>query len=358
MTRAPHRPRRRAPAAWPGLLEMLRRDGVPLSPAAQATALTGGVSSRIYRVRDGEQDFVVKSALARLRVASDWRSDPGRNRYEQRYLRYVGSLFPGTVPRILFASDFHGYFAMEHFGAGFTNWQAALQRGECDPRMARQAMTLLARIHASSRGRPDLARQFATTRNFRQLRTDPCLRTAARRHPALARCLVREAARLERTRECLVHGDFSPKNLLAGSGRVVLLDGAAAWYGDPAFDVAWLLHHLCLKGLRHAPADPGLGKLFAAAVRAYFAGGQGSRREAARLDRRSARLLLMLLLARVDDQSRGEGPRGKKAEFVRRFVGGLLPGFAGRLAEVRERWFGALAEEFDRKSKSGAPARR
>jgi aminoglycoside phosphotransferase (APT) family kinase protein len=349
MTRAPSRPRRRAPAAWPGLLKRLRQDGVPLGPSARAKALAGGVSSRIYRVRDRARAFVVKSALARLRVASDWRSNPGRNRHEQLYLRYVGALFPQSVPRILFASSRHGYFGMEYFGAGFTNWKAALLRGECDPRVARQAMALLARIHASSRHRPDLARRFATTRNFRQLRTDPYLRTAARRHPALAACLEREADRLERTRECLVHGDFSPKNILIGDRRLILLDCEVAWYGDPAFDVAFLLHHLCLKALRHAPRERGLAALFAAAVRAYFGGFRGTGRPMAALDRRSARLVLMLLLARVDGKSPVEYLTAPKMEFVRRFVSGLLPGFDGPLAEVRERWFAALAENFGEK---------
>ena len=347
MTRANARPRRRAPAAWPGLLKMLRQDGVPLGASARADALAGGVSSRIYRVRDRARAFVVKSALAKLRVASDWRSDPGRNRHEQLYLRYVGELFPKNVPRILFASGPHGYFGMEFFGDGFTNWKAALQRGECDPRVARQVMRLLARIHDGSRGRPDLARQFATTRNFRQLRTDPYLRTAGRRHPALAACLKREAARLERTRECLVHGDFSPKNILVGGRRIVLLDCEVAWYGDPAFDVAFLLHHLCLKALLQAPRDRGVAALFDAAVRAYFSEVRGMRRRrAAALDRRSARLLLMLLLARVDGKSPVEYLTAPKKDFVRRFVSGLLPGFAGPLAEVRERWFAALAARF------------
>jgi aminoglycoside phosphotransferase (APT) family kinase protein len=45
-----------------------------------------------------------------------------------------------------------------------------------------------------------------------------------------------EVARLENTRECLVHGDYSPKNMLIGKGRLVLLDCEVAWDGDPAFD--------------------------------------------------------------------------------------------------------------------------
>ncbi len=45
----------------------------------------------------------------------------------------------------------------------------------------------------------------------------------------------------------LVHGDVSPKNILAGPGGPVFLDAECAWYGDPAFDLAFVLNHMLLK---------------------------------------------------------------------------------------------------------------
>ena len=42
------------------------------------------------------------------------------------------------------------------------------------------------------------------------------------------------AATTAATKRVLVHGDFSPKNLLAGAGGPVILDAECAWYGDPA----------------------------------------------------------------------------------------------------------------------------
>ncbi|MGH7995581.1 MAG: phosphotransferase [Opitutaceae bacterium] len=384
-----------ADGSSPDLLERLRRDGVPLGRRARASPLAGGVSSDILLVRDGRRRFVVKRALAKLRVAQDWRSDPDRNRFEQRYLRYVGALAPGAVPRILFGSEDAGYFAMEHLGAGFRNWKNVLLRGDFDPRPARRAMRLLARIHAASRGRGRIARDFATVRNFRALRTDPYLRTAARLHPRLSACLRREASRLERTRLCLVHGDFSPKNLLVGRGRVVLLDSEVACYGDPAFDVAFLLHHLCLKALYHARESgrnrraaelqaggsptrrapvfvrrgaeavdvPGLERLFDEAATSYFgANPLGADHRAARetrsLDRRAARLTLMLLLARIDGKSPVDYLTEAKREFVRRFVSARLPAFDGTLGEVRTAWFAAVARAFPARDPDASAGRK
>lgn len=332
----------------PDPLDLLRQDGVALSATAEAVPLTGGVSSEIYLVRDGGREFVLKRALPRLKVADDWRSDPARNRYEQRYLRHVGAAFPRAVPRLLFGSEPGGYFAMEYLGDGFMNWKTQLLGGACDPRWAGEAMALLAQIHAQSRGQTELARQFDSTSIFHQLRTDPYLLTTGRRHPALAALFAEEATRLERTRECLVHGDFSPKNMLLGADRLVLLDCEVAWYGDPAFDVAFLLNHFCLKALYHAPREPGLRALFATAVTTYFERAQWSKPgAAAALDQRCARLLLMLLLARVDGKSPVEylGDEDKRT-FVRQFVAVALPGFRGSLHEVGALWFARLAQRF------------
>jgi hypothetical protein len=54
----------------------LRHAGLLHSPHPVLVPLTGGVSSEIYRVEDGARRFVVKRALAKLRVDEDWHADP------------------------------------------------------------------------------------------------------------------------------------------------------------------------------------------------------------------------------------------------------------------------------------------
>jgi 5-methylthioribose kinase len=51
---------------------------------------------------------------------------------------------------------------------------------------------------------------------------------------------------------CLVHADFSPKNVLIAGDRIMLVDFETAHYGDPAFDLGFFLSHLLLKSIRHA----------------------------------------------------------------------------------------------------------
>ncbi len=45
----------------------------------------------------------------------------------------------------------------------------------------------------------------------------------------------------------IVHGDFSPKNILVHEQRLVLLDHEVVHIGDPAFDIGFFLAHILSK---------------------------------------------------------------------------------------------------------------
>jgi aminoglycoside phosphotransferase (APT) family kinase protein len=64
----------------------------------------------------------------------------------------------------------------------------------------------------------------------------------------------------------LVHGDYSPKNILIYQGRLVLLDHEVIHFGDPAFDIGFSMAHLLSK----AHHMPGVRQDFAAAALGYF----------------------------------------------------------------------------------------
>jgi aminoglycoside phosphotransferase (APT) family kinase protein len=56
---------------------------------------------------------------------------------------------------------------------------------------------------------------------------------------------------LER-RVTVVHGDYSPKNILVRNSRLILLDHEVVHVGDPAFDIGFSMAHLVAKA-RHLP---------------------------------------------------------------------------------------------------------
>lgn len=323
----------------PYLLDLLRADGVVRSASARLTPLAGGVSSEIYRVDDGQESFVVKRALPKLSVAADWFADPRRNLSEQNYLRYVEAFLPGSVPRLRFASREHCYFAMELLGGELANWKTELLAGRVDRSHAARAGRILAIIHRRSTGDPAVIELFDTTDHFWQLRIEPYLLATAEAHPRLAAVLRTEAERLGACRSALVHGDFSPKNLLVGGDRLVVIDCEVAWYGDPAFDLAFLLNHLCLKSLYHAPAHRAeLSAAVGAAVDAYQ-DAWSNLPVVADIADRASRLLPMLLLARVDGKSPVEYLAEAQREHVREFAEREILAPPVELTKMLEKWF-------------------
>lgn len=324
-------------------LEMLRRDGVISSSDARLTPLTDGVSSEIYRVDDGARSFVVKRALAKLRVKDDWAANTDRNRYERLYIEYVGGFMPKAVPALLPGTRDRSYFAMELLGPEFVSWKRLLLSGEARVEHAEHAATMLGAIHARSAGDRNVAARFDTTLNFTDLRIEPYLLTTGRRHPDLKPLFDAEAKRLAAARQCLVHGDFSPKNMMISQDRFVLLDCEVAWYGDPAFDLAFLLTHLLLKGLLHAPRPLGLDAM-SRRFWGRYAEEAGGAIDCRALEPRVARLLPMLLLARVDGKSPVEYLDEQRREWVRRQTRATLTAEISSLDATFAGWFAGLRD--------------
>jgi aminoglycoside phosphotransferase (APT) family kinase protein len=278
-------------------------DGAIEKADAVLTPLRGGVSSDIYKVEDGEQVFVVKRALAQLKVADEWFADVSRNRFELAYLQRVGEFLPETMPKVVASNSEQGWFAMEYL-EGFANWKMLLLKGYCDPEQARTAGRILGTIHRKTWDNEKVRVEFESTENFHQLRIEPYLLTTADRtgNKDLAKAIRTEAERLRETRRCLVHGDYSPKNLLFQGDRLVVLDCEVAWFGDPTFDVAFLLNHLLLKAIH---LDDRAGEFVGLALAAWDAYQKALERKKriSAVSKPLCTLLPMLMLARVDGKS-------------------------------------------------------
>ena len=280
-------------------------DGFLTDPAAKITALTGGVSSDIYRVNDKGRVYVVKRALEKLRVKDDWYADISRNRFELAYLRCVSKFLPDAVPDVLFSNAEHGYFAMEFLSDDFANWKDLLLSGDCKTEHATIAGNVLGTIHRHTWNDQNIRADFESTENFHQLRIEPYLLTTAERHPDLSTWIRAEASRLRNTRLCLVHGDYSPKNMMFSGERLVVIDCEVAWYGDPVFDIAFLLNHLLLKALH---LDEHREQCFALAHATWkaYRDALGETHIVSDLAPTLPTLLPILMLARVDGKSPAE----------------------------------------------------
>jgi aminoglycoside phosphotransferase (APT) family kinase protein len=327
----------------PELVDALRRMGLDVPQGVRGEQLTGGVSSDIWRIDLDGGPVCVKRALGKLKVAADWRAPVGRNRFEAEWMRVAGEAVPGAVPRLLGQDEAAGALAMEFLPAeAYPLWKGLLRDGVADAGFAALVGARIGRIHAVTAADASVPRRFATDAIFYDIRLEPYLVATASRHPDLRDVLLGLVAATQANRRALVHGDVSPKNILVGpadgeAGGPVFLDAECAWWGDPAFDLAFCLNHLLLKCVWTPRARDGFLACFTALAGAYLA--EVDWEAAAAVEGRAARLLPGLLLARVDGKSPVEyiNLEAERA-LVRRVARALLADPVGRLSDVRAAW--------------------
>jgi 5-methylthioribose kinase len=305
--------------------------------------LAGGVSSDVWMAELPGRAVVVKQALAQLRVAADWRAPVGRNANEYAWIEEARRRCPEAVPEPLAHDPAEGIFAMAYLAPpAFRNWRDELTDGTVDPKAGREVGRRLALLHAGTAGRPDVRARFDDTDLFRQLRLEPYLLAAADKNPDLADILGDIEAETEQTRTALVHGDVSPKNILLGPNGPVFIDAECAWYGDPAFDLAFCLSHLMLGALDRPPTLQARLQSGADLAKAYLEGVNWEPADA--LDARAARLLPALMLARVDGKSTLDYLASEdRQDLVRGFARSLLLAPAAGLAQAAKAWALAAA---------------
>ena len=353
------------------------------SGRARAALLGGGVSNTVVRVDvpdasggGGGRSLVLKQSLPRLRVAGEWYADRERICREWAAAEYLGGVLPpSAVPQVVDTDRGNWLFVMTAAPGDGVNWKEALLDGVVDVGVAAQVGSMLGIIHRRSAvaagaggagAIPPELREFADRRGFVQLRIDPYHRAAAAAHPGLAAAIEAEAQRMLAQPRVLVHGDYSPKNIIvssggtggggngnsddSGDGAVFLLDFEVAHLGNPVFDLAFLLNHLTLKAIRR----PQLAGEYNGAARAFWTGYQdaagdnilgdggtgsegalpeGDTLERALLEQDTMRQLGALLLARVDGKSPveyivAESQKARVRMLARELLGGGIAGLA------------------------------
>ena len=322
---------------------LLRMGLVGGGVALRGERLTGGVSSDIWRIDLPTGAICVKRALAKLRVAADWRAPVERNRFEAAWMLRANAAVPGAAPELLGQDEESGALAMQYLSPlDHPLWKEELREGRAEPAFAADVAIRLSGIHAATAADPTLAATFPTDEIFREIRLDPYLRATATAHPDLAFQLEALIAATEANRRALVHGDVSPKNILAGPGGPVFLDAECAWWGDPAFDLAFCLNHLLLKCLLTPAARQRFLACFDALRAAYI--GRVSWEPPEALEARAAHLLPGLFLARVDGKSPVEYiTREADKDRVRHTARALLREPPDCLTTIRQAWTRELA---------------
>ncbi len=267
--------------------------------------LAGGVSNRTVLVRrpTGEA-WVLKQALEKLRTPVDWFSSPERVHREALGLRALQQLAPnGAVPNFVFEDHAQHILAMEAVPEPHENWKQMLLAGQLQEQHVRQFGRLLASVHRGAwERRAEFAGQFADRSFFDSLRLEPYYQFSGQQVPQAAAFLEALVSETRAHTITLVHGDYSPKNILVHSGRLVLLDHEVIHWGDPGFDLGFSTTHFLSKA-HHLPAHR---HDFADAAVYYwqvYFGDVGDLPWTEGLEARAVRHTLACLLARVAGRS-------------------------------------------------------
>jgi aminoglycoside phosphotransferase (APT) family kinase protein len=307
------------------------------------TPLAGGVSSDIVCAELAAGPVCLKRALPKLKVQADWRAPVERNRYECAWMKTAATIVPSAVPRVLGEDSAGGMFAMQFLEpARYPVWKTQLRDGVIETATAAEVGQRICAIHGATAGRLDIARAFATDHIFYPIRLEPYLSATAQRHPACAERLESLVRVTLATKRALVHGDVSPKNILAGPNGPVFLDAECAWYGDPAFDLAFCLNHMLLKCLWRPQWSARYLECYAALAQAYLdnVGWEAP----LDIEARAAHLLPGLLLARVDGKSPVEYlDEERQRDQVRKVAQRLLQQPVDTLPEVAAAWRAEIA---------------
>ena len=301
---------------------VLELGGVSAGGEIAISPLGGGVSNLVYLAETDERRYVLKQPRPNLAVEDDWPASVSRVHNEARAMRTydrlldrrsVGSRIRSAgsrlrsvssrvrVPQVLHEDETNHVVVMEAAPPSATMWKEELLSGSVDPTISPVLGAVLGTVHAETADDPSIAASFSDRTPFRQLRLEPYHETTARRHPDVAETIFAEARRLEETERTLVHGDFSPKNVLVDRNgpevELWLLDFEVCHWGDPAFDSAFMLNHLLIKSVFNRESV----EEFHESARAFW----NTYDEVAPWDveTETVRELGVLMLARVDGKS-------------------------------------------------------
>jgi 5-methylthioribose kinase len=228
------------------------RNLLPRNSTPQVEALAWGVSNVVLRVTfDSHSALVVKQSRGRLRTPDPWFSRLDRIWREVDVMRVLEPVLPrGVVPRVLYEDREDYAFVMEAAPADHVVWKQQLLDGVAETRVSRFLGSCLGTIHRETAFRPDLQSRLGDVEVFVQLRVDPFYRKVAGACPEIAPAIDRMIETMFSSPACIVHADFSPKNVLIAKERIILVDYETGHYGDPAFDLGFFLSHLLLKAVR------------------------------------------------------------------------------------------------------------
>ena len=205
----------------------------------------------VLAVTTSSKKLVLKQALAELKVSEKWEADQRRAIVEADAIELFNKLSPDQVPKLVFLDPQRFILVLERVPVGSTVWKSDLLAGVINPDIGGALGKTLASWHNFGEITPSAKIKFMEDSLFEQLRIDPFYRFVAAKNPQIEVAIRKLINELEGDKTTIVHGDFSPKNIMvAMNDDVYILDFEVTHVGNPVFDLAFLIAHLVCKFFR------------------------------------------------------------------------------------------------------------
>ncbi|MEN9736033.1 MAG: hypothetical protein RL129_743 [Actinomycetota bacterium] len=232
----------------------LTKRGV-ISGPAQVEILTGGVSNVVLAVKTSDKDLVLKQALPQLKVKQEWLADQRRAIVEADAMRLFHSITPDAVPEILDNDPVEFTVTMQRLARDCVNWKEEMLANRANPIIGTRLGKILATWHNFGATDESARNKFLEDTLFEQLRINPFYRAVAKLNPDL-KIISKLITENETIKTTLVHGDFSPKNIMITKDfHPIVLDFEVEHTGNPVFDLAFVMAHLVCKYIKLGNPD-------------------------------------------------------------------------------------------------------
>lgn len=265
---------------------------------------SGGVSGTVAIVTTSEKEFIVKQALERLNVEAEWKCDQTRLKVEHNALKVYAEIVPDNVPKP-FSFDESNYIMIRE-AAPFdaVMWKTDLLRGFFNDTVAKKAIDSLSMVHNRTAYATDIMEEFHDGHFFYDLRIDPYINYTVKKYPELQKKARNVIDYLTREHIALVHGDYSPKNIMVKEDKIFIVDFETSYFGHPAFDIAFFSNHFLLKTVKNKQWGASYLRMLDSMMRRYFS--KVEFMDVKVLEDRTIEVLGFLFLARVDGKSPAE----------------------------------------------------
>ena len=181
---------------------------------------------------------------------------------------------------------------------------------------------LLGLVHKAFHKKKNFEKLFINDSTFYSIRIEPYLLFTSKSYPELSKQYKNTIEFLTKNKTTVIHGDFSPKNILIGKNYPIILDAETACWGNPFFDLAFLNNHLILKSILNKDIIKAYIKTSKAFLESYFAIFSSINNKA--FIKKFITLQALLVLARVDGKSPVEYFNKKHKSIARNLAKSII----------------------------------